>query len=211
MKQIKTTPAPNLPLPGREYQESYLNSLLNTLRLFFNTLANAISTLLGTQGGQYINNAYGAFQNDANVTLAAANTATLVPLTLTDYANGMSYASGDGIHVTVDGLYNYQFSIQFANPDTAIHTAVVWLRTSAGDVAGTASKFDIPSKHGTSDGYLIVACNFYVDLLAGDYVELWWACDSALVYMEAYPAQTTPYARPSIPSVVATLTFVSSY
>ena len=182
----------------------------NALRLFFNRLVNVITQLMGTQGGQYINNAYGAFQNNANVTLAAANTATLVPINFTDFANGMSYAAGDGIHVSVSGLYNYQFSIQFANPDTAIHTAEVWLRKNTTDIPGTASKFDIPSKHGIVDGYLIGACNFYVDLLAGEYVELWWACGSTLVYMEAYPAQTTPFARPSVPSVVATLTFVSA-
>lgn len=211
MTPLNVTPAPNLPLPSREYSEAYQNSFLNILRLFFNMVANALTSLLGTQGGQYINNAYGAFQNNSNVVLAAANTATLVPITTTDYANGMTYATGDGIHVSVSGLYNYQFSIQFANPDTAIHTAEVWLRKGTTDIPGTASKFDIPAKHGTVDGYLIGSCNFYVDLLEGEYVELWWACTSTAAYMEAYPAQTTPFARPSIPSVVATLTFVSSY
>jgi len=211
MRKITTTPAPNLPLPAREYNEGYQNSFLNVLRLFFNMVANALGALLGTQGGQYINNPYGAFQNNADVVLAAANTATLVPIPVTDYANGMSYSAGSGILVAVDGLYNYQFSIQFANTDTAIHPAVVWLRKNSADILGTASKFDVPSKHGSSDGYLIGACNFYVDLVAGDTVELWWASASTATYMEAYPVQTTPYAHPSIPSVVATLTFVSAY
>jgi hypothetical protein len=31
------------------------------------------------------------------------------------------------------------------------------------------------------------------------------------VYMEAYAAQVSPFAMPAIPSVVATLTFVSAY
>lgn len=211
MRRLDTPPVPSLPLAPKEYAEAQQNALANTLRLFFNLLAKALSSLTGTYGGQYINNPYGAFQNNSNVVLAAANTATLVPITTTDYANGMTYATGDGIHVSVSGLYNYQFSIQFANPDTAIHTAEVWLRKGTTDIPGTASKFDIPSKHGTVDGYLIGSCNFYVDLLEGEYVELWWACTSTAAYMEAYPAQTTPFARPSIPSVVATLTFVSSY
>jgi hypothetical protein len=210
MKSLKTPAAPNLPLPTQQYSERQQGAFGNVLRLFFNQLVAAISSLTGTRGGQYINNPYGAFQNNASVTLAAADTATLVPITSTDYANGMSYASGDGIHVEVSGVYNYQFSIQFANPDTAIHTATVWLRKGTTDIPGTASKFDVPAKHGVLDGYLIGSCNFYVDLLEGEYVELWWACDSTTTYLEAYPAQTTPYAHPSIPSVVATLTFVSS-
>lgn len=211
MDSLKTPAAPSLPLGPAQYEQAHQTAFANTLRLFFNQIVNVLGSLAGTRGGQYINNAYGAFQNNANVVLAAANTASLVPITSTDYANGMTYAAGDGIHVAVRGLYNYQFSIQFANPDTAIHTATVWLRKGTTDIPGTASKFDVPAKHGLLDGYLIGSCNFYVDLLEGEYVELWWACDSTTTYLEAYPAQTTPYARPSIPSVVATLTFVSSY
>ena len=211
MRKINTTPAPNLPLPAREYNEGYQNSFLNVLRLFFNMVANALSTLLGRQGGQYINNPYGAFQNNADIVLAAANTAELMPIPVTDYANGMSYSSGAGVLVAVDGIYNVQFSVQFANTDTAIHPAVIWLRKNSTDVLGTASKFDVPSKHGASDGYLIGACNFYVDLAAGDTIALWWASASVATYLEAYPAQTTPYAHPTIPSAVITVTFVSSF
>lgn len=211
MNTIKTPAVPNMPLGPEEYEQAHHTAFANTLRLFFNLLVSALSTLTGRYGGQYINNPYGAFQNDSDVTLAAADTATLVPINTTDYANGMSFASGDGIHVSVSGLYNYQFSIQFTNSDTSIHTADVWLRKNGVDVTGTASKFDIIAKHGGINGYVIGACNFYVDLAANDYVELWWAADSTQVFMESAAAQTSPFARPSIPSVVATLTFVSSY
>jgi hypothetical protein len=36
------------------------------------------------------------------------------------------------------------------------------------------------------------------------------AVDNVAVSMEAYAAQTTPFVMPSIPSCVATLTFVSA-
>jgi hypothetical protein len=211
MSNLRAPVAPNLPKPTDQYESRYHVAFNNVLRLFFNQLDNAMSSLLRDRGGRWINNVYGAFQNNSDVTLAAANTATLIPINTTDYTNGTSYVSGNGIHVAVSALYNYQFSIQFANTSTAIHSAVVWLRKNGVDVPGTASKFDVPSKHGSSDGYLIGACNFYVDLLDGEYIELWWACDSTSVFLESAPAQTTPYAHPSIPSVVATLSFVSSY
>ena len=211
MEKLVTTPAPNLPQPTPQYSAAYQGALLNVLRLFFNLIADTLRGLTGTRGGQYINNAYGAFQNNADVVLTAANTAEAIPLPVEDFVNGMAVGGGGGgIQVSVSGLYNLQFSLQFANTDTAIHAAVVWLRKNSTDVPGTASKFDVPSKHGASDGYLIGACNFYVDLLAGESVELWWAAGSTAVYIEAYPAQTTPFARPTIPSAVATLTFVSS-
>jgi len=88
-------------------------------------------------------------------------------------------------------------------------TAWVWLRIDGVDVPGTASKFDIIARHGGVDGYVIAACNFYVQLATGQHVDLYAAVNNASVYMEAYAAQTSPFAHPAIPSVVATLTFVS--
>ena len=59
--------------------------------------------------------------------------------------------------------------------------------------------------------HVIAALNYFSELQAGDYVELWAAADSTSPYMEAYAAQVAPpFAMPSIPSVVATLTFVSA-
>ena len=126
------------------------------------------------------------------------------------YTNYCTNDGTDGIHVTYSGIYNYQFSVQFANTSATIYNAFIWLRKNGVDLAGTGSKFDIPGKHGGSDGYLIAACNFYVQLAAGDTVEMWAAVENAAVYMEAYAAQTSPFAMPAIPSVVATLSFVSS-
>ena len=78
------------------------------------------------------------------------------------------------------------------------------------DVPGTGSKFDVISSHGGIDGFVIAACNFYVDLQAGDTVEMWSAVSDVAVTFEAAAASTSPFAMPAIPSVVATLSFVSS-
>ena len=139
-----------------------------------------------------------------------ANTATQITFDTTDFISGMVNDGTDGIEVLQAGVYNYQYSVQFANTDTQIHAAWIWLRVNGVDVAGTGSRFDVPAKHGSSDGYLIAACNFYVQLAANDTAELWAAVDNTGVYMEAYAAQTVPFAMPAIPSVVATLSFVSA-
>jgi hypothetical protein len=78
------------------------------------------------------------------------------------------------------------------------------------DVAGTGSKFDVTAKHGGVDGFVIAACNFYVELSPTDTVEMWAAVDSVAVTFDAAAAQTSPFAMPAIPSVVATLTYVST-
>lgn len=213
---ILPTIAPRLPSATVEYGQQYQDQFSNILRLYFNGIDTTFSGLLGdtktgTQqhpGGSYLAFPYAAVQRTTDKTFAA-NTATQVTFDTNDFLNDCSNDGTDGIHVNAAGTYNYQFSAQFANPDTQIHTVYIWLRKNGTDIAGTGSKFDVPSKHGTSDGYLIAACNFYVQLNAGDYIEMWAAADSTQPYMEAYAAQTSPFAMPSIPSVVATLSFVS--
>lgn len=217
VKQQITIPAlPDLPNPQDRYDALTASQTNGLLRTYFIKLTNALSVLFGTRGGKFLNMPYAAVQRNTNFTFSAADTATLITCTTVDFTNGTSLDTSDGIHVSQDGIYNYQFSIQMANTDSQAHNSVVWLRVNGTDVVGTASKFDVPAKHGSSDGYVIAACNFYLTLNADDHVELWGATDQAKtggttgVYYEAYAAQTSPYARPSIPSVVATLTFVSN-
>lgn len=207
---------PALPLPSDQYSRGYQDNQNNVLRLYFNQLTNALNSVIGTRGGKYLQFPYAAIQRTTDV-IFTANTATQITFDQNDFLSGCANDGTNGIEVEQSGIYNYQFSIQFANTATQIHTAWVWLRINNVDVPGTGSKFDVPNKHGSSDGYLIAACNFYVQLEVGDYVELYAAVDQAYVpavstgiYMEAYPAQVSPFPHPAIPSVVATLSFVSA-
>lgn len=188
---------------------------------------NALQNIQGGIGGQYyhltaaelaavqssINPVYGSFQNTADQNLAAANTAYTVVFNTTDMANNITRASNQ-FTIAVAGTYNIQFSLQLANTDTAIHSTEIWLALNGTDVTGTASKYDVPSKHGSSDGYLIAVANFFVTITAGQYIELKIASDQVEngvtdgVYIEAYAAQTTPFVRPSIPSSVITISRV---
>lgn len=156
---------------------------------------------------------YGAFQDSTNQ-YGTANTPTVVLFNTTDFDNGV-YLSSNKIYARNAGVYNYQFSLQFSNTDSQIQEVSVWLRKNGTDIAGTGSKYAVPNKHGAVDGYLIAVANFFVDLAAGDYIELVWAPTLAAnsagtvagIYMEAYTSSTSPYTRPSIPSAVATLQY----
>ena len=207
---LTPTSPPALPLAREQYDRPYQDQLNNVLRLYFEKLNANVNNLINDTGGRHLQFPYAAIQRTTDKTFTA-NTATQVTLDQNDYLNGCTNSGADGIEVVYNGLYNYQFSIQFANSAAATHTAWVWLRKNGVDVPGTGSKFDVPPKHGSSDGYLIVACNFYIDLTAGDTVEMWAAVENTSVYMKAYAAQTSPFAMPAIPSVVVTLTFVSTY
>lgn len=207
---LKFTAAPNLPFAPADYDLRHQEALTNTLRLYFNSVSNGLLKLSGELGGQFLQFPFGAFENAGNVALAAANTPTLIPLPTTVTANGVFVVPGNGMHVNQSGVYNFQFSVQFRNTDTQAQNAYIWLRKNGADITNTASAYSVPSKHGGGDGYLVAAANFYVPMVAGDYLEMWWAADNTQVSLFALPVQTVPYARPLSPSAVGTLTFVSA-
>lgn len=113
------------------------------------------------------------------------------------------------ITVQESGIYNIQFSAQFTNTDTSIHDVDVWFTKNDVAISSSNSVFSIPNSHGGIDGHLIAALNFVTALEAGDYVEIVWHTSNSAVFIDAIPAQTSPI-RPATPSVIVTVTFVSS-
>lgn len=209
MALIIHSKAPNLPIGPDAYERQYIDKLLATLRIYFNQLDNSLGQVVGVRGGGFLNAPYAAIQRNTNKTFTA-NTATEITFETNDFLNGCENDGTNGIRVLQSGLYNYQFSVQWSNTDSQDHDSWIWLRVNNTDVAGTGSQFTVPSKHGGVNGHLIAAANFYVYLNGGDYVKMFSAVNSTALFMQSYPVQTTPFAMPSIPSVVATLSFVSA-
>ena len=209
-KLLNQVAPPALPLARDQYDRPYQDQLNNILRLYFTQVSANLNSLSGDSGGRFLQFPYAAIQRSTDVTFTI-NTATQITFDQNDYLNGCTNDGTDGIAVEFSGLYNYQFSIQFKNTDSQIHSAWVWLRVNNVDVPGTGSKFDVISSHGGTPGFIIGAANFYVDLLIGDTVEMWAAVNNTAVTFDATAAQTSPFPMPAIPSVVATLTYVSAY
>jgi hypothetical protein len=151
---------------------------------------------------------YGAFQDTTDQAAASTTAAYAITYNTTDYSNGVTLSNSSRLNVSNPGVYNIQFSIQFANDDTQIQDVDVWFRKNGTDVAGSNSKFSVPNSHGGTDGHLIAALNYFIELAAGDYIEIMWATTSTLVTIEHLAAQTAP-TRPATPSVIATMTYVS--
>ena len=208
-RRLRKPPVPNLPLADETYSRYYQDQLNSVLRLFFTLLAAVLDALLGTRGGKYLEFPYAAIQRTTDKSFTV-NTATQITFDQNDYLSGCANDGTDGITVEQSGIYNYQFSVQLRNTNTQIHSAWIWLRRNGVDLAGTGSKFDVTSSHGGIDGFVIAACNFYVDLEEGDTVEMWAAVDNVAITFDASAAQVSPFAMPAIPSVVATLSFVSA-
>jgi len=120
--------------------------------------------------------------------------------------------------VTYSGRYNIQFSAQLVNTDSQIHDIDIWFRkngvlSASADLANSNSQFSVPNKHGSIDGHLVAALNFFIDLEAGEYIEIMWHTYNTATTVQALPAVaasgTTP-AIPATPSIIATVSYVSA-
>lgn len=210
MPLLKRTAAPPLPPSPVVPSKQHLDGVLNVLRLYFSRVDALFGSLVNRLGGRFLDFPNGSFYSTAVQSVAVINTPTLITLNSVDSANGVHYLPGNGLHVDHNGLYNVQFSAQLTNQDSQAHDMAIWLRVNGTDVPWTSSVATVPSTHGGQPGYHVIAANFYVEMLQGDYLEFWWASNSLQVQLNSLPPITTPFVNPGSPAIVVTLSFVST-
>lgn len=223
MADVIQNPAPpSLPLGTDQYERRFQDQYSNVLRLYFNRLQNALSTLFNRLGGRYLNFPHVAAADTTIQYATASNTPTIVQWNTLDAGNGFTLNADSTATAQVPGLYKITYSLQFANNDNAIHDAIVWLRingsTSAADVAGSSTIFTLQArKSALLANYVCGYSEVVFALNTGDTVGLWWGTDQAAtsggvtgVYIDYRAAQTSPMAYPSNPSAVGSITFVSN-
>ena len=196
-----------------EYSSDYMEQYSNALRLYFNQLQTFFQLISTDTGGSVIKFPYGAFSSNVTQT-ATVNTATLMTLNSTDFSNGVSINSSK-IAVTNAGLYNFQFSVQLESTDVAPQDVFIWLRQGndgggSADITGSTGVVGMPARKTPTDPFHdIYGWNYFINMAANDYIQVYWSTTSANVSIKYYPASGSP-TKPSTASVVATLSFVSA-
>jgi hypothetical protein len=209
-QQISTPAQPNLGTPAPAYDQGFFGTSFGGLNVYFTKLTAIFSALLGPRGGKYINAPYGAFQDSTDQTAANTTTAYAITFDTTDFSNGVTLSNSSRLNVSQAGIYNLQFSIQFTNTTNASQDVDVWFRKNGTNIDKSNSRFGFAPRKGVGDPYHIVAAlNFFVSLSANDYVEIMWRPTDVGVSIEHYAASSSP-TRPAVPSVIATLSFVSN-
>ena len=213
--ELTRTKVPALPFAPVEYDRQYADTLNNILRQYFNTLDNFVAQLSLSTAGSKFYAPYGAFQDVTTQTLVA-NTPTAMLFDTLDYASGVSMVSGSRITVEKAGIYNIQWSGQFQNSDNAIHNISVWLRKDGPglgvDIPGSRGVIACPARKSATlgdEGITIQGWNYFVELQAGEFVQLWWTTDSALVTLKAFSADQAVFTG-SISGTTMTVTAVTS-
>lgn len=216
--------APALPLPQAVYDRRQADEQNRALRLYFNLLDRyfadtILDALNGGAGGNTITLPHIAASDSTDQIAGGNNTPTVVNWNTLDSGALWSLNAPGSATAQVAGIYTIRYSLQFVNTANSIHYADVWLQKNGTDVANSASRFTLAARKSASEftynlGYS--EATFSVDV--GDEIELYWATDLAGnpttptdgVYIFHDNAQTSPYARPAIPSAIGSIAWMSA-
>jgi hypothetical protein len=209
-QQIDLPAPPNLGSPGQAYDSRYFFQSNGSLNVYFVKLRNIFGTLFGPRGGKFVNNPYGAFQDSTDQTAANTTTSYAVTFNTTDFTNGVTLSNSSRLNVAQAGIYNLQFSIQFKNTTNDGQDVDIWFRKNGTNIDNSNSRFHLSTRKSAGDpSHLIASLNFFVSLAANDYVEIMWRPTNVGVSIEHFASSSSP-TRPAVPSVIATLSFVSN-
>jgi hypothetical protein len=223
--------SPALPLPRELYDRQYFDQFIRVLTLYFNQLDSSTpiqaDEFIGKvfTGGVFFGDGYGlklphiAASDSTDQVATGNNTATVVKWNTLDSGYAWTLSAPGSAAPDFPGVYKITYSLQFINTANAAHYATVWLKVNNSDVANSATTFFIPGRKSNSEfAYVCGYSEATFTVNAGDDIELYWATDLAGnpttptdgVYIFHDAAQTTPFARPAIPSAIGSITFVSA-
>lgn len=210
--------APALATPPVEYDYRREDQLIYQLRLYFNLLDNFLATLSTPLGGGVLGLPHISASDSTDQYADGNNDPTVVKWNTLDSGNGFSLAAPGTATCEVSGVYKITYSAQLANTDGAAHDATFWLKVNNTDVANSSTIFTLPARKSAGvPSYAAGYSEVTFTVNAGDEIELWWATDQAAtsggttgIYIFHDGAQTVPYARPAVPSVIGSITFVSA-
>ena len=207
--------SPNLVLPEKEYLVPNEDQFRSQLRLYFNLVDTAFQDLLSDNGGYHIDfpKIEASYSADQTTT---SNTVTKVLWDTAGVLSGFTLNADSTATALYNGVYKIDYGLQAVNTANAVHELDVWLQIDGVDVPKSGVKFDVSAfKSASVPSYLLAYSSFVFEMEAGQSVGLYWATDQAYIsgtqtgiYLQTTPAQASPFARPSIPSAIGSITYV---
>ncbi len=145
---------------------------------------------------------YGSFYDvlDQTITTASIGQPALIRNTDAIMTSGFSVVSNSRITAANSGKYNIMFSFQFHNNGGggSGNTAEVWFVKNGLPLAESNTRIAVP----TNAPYVVAAWNYFVQMNAGDYVQIFWSTDNANIGLDY---STSSMGGPAIPSVIVTI------
>lgn len=150
---------------------------------------------------------YGEFYSSQDQT-ASANVATAITFNNSaSFNTGITVASNSQITFDTAGTYMIAVSIQFVSSDPSEQDATVWFRKNGTDITASASKVTVPKT--SVGGALLFQVTLMESVTASQYIQVYYAVESANVTVDFTAAQSSPFICPAIPSVILVATRVA--
>ena len=150
---------------------------------------------------------------DTTTLLLPQNQAVNVPLNTTAFSNGVSVGldalnSPTKIQFATSGKFNISFSMQLQKSDAGIDFVSIWLTKNNQNIDYTSTDISLSDSNERSRHF--AAWNFFIDVNAGDYIQLRISATNNLKTSILYaPPQANP-DRPAIPSTILTVNQVGN-
>jgi len=152
---------------------------------------------------------YGCFTNNSDQLSPSVGSTAVVVYDTTEEASGVFLSNSSRLNVRNYGIYNVQFSLQLVNNSNAPEYADVWFRLNGTDVPRSASRFDVPARKSVGvPSHVIGTVNTFIEMQAGDYVQIAGTTSSTDISLEHYAADTG-IPRPAIPAVITTVQYIA--
>ena len=212
MTQLKTPASPRLPDPGPAgVNAGYMVGFINVLRLYLNQVSNLFQLLFGPLGGIYLQSPHAMLMSDqdqANPSITGVNQLILDQEVI---VQGIEVRNTDEVWFEKTGQYLVTFRLQVSNRSNAVQEFEVWAGYDGTNYPLSNSRVDVPARKDASTwGHAVVTVSgiFTVTNPSTEYLTIKWWASSTDVFLEHYPAGTSP-TRPEIASVIMTVNFVS--
>jgi len=222
-----------LPIPGVEYDHQYMLQLIRVLGLYFSQLDSLTPNQAQSYradnfyGGTFRGDIYGGFiigfgphmeypyamlMSDQDQSSAGITSENLLTYNTPVFQNGIWVENNSRLRFSYAGQYLIIVNCQFTNRGNSAAEFELWAKNSGVNYPLSNTRFDIPARKSVSIwSHVVAVINgiFTVNDPETEYLEIAWWSDSTDVFIENYPAGTTP-TRPAIPSVILTANFTSA-
>jgi hypothetical protein len=161
-------------------------------------------TVLGTISGYQKEILYGTASSSITTLQSAPNTPTTIPFNTVEITNGIPFdfsANPTRIPVAVSGDYKFSWSIQLDKIGGGVSQCDIWLRINGVNVPRSGGQITVQGANGEALPFI----EYILSLTAGQYIEVVFASSDSTMAITSFPAITSPFIRPAIPSIIATI------
>ena len=184
---------------------SYLFTAAGTAGQFLQSTGSGTPTWSTPSTGSFQPAYYGTFVSTSNQANGGATTANAVNFDSSPaIANGISVTSGNQITFANAGIYEITYELAFINSTGGNPTITTWLAQQGTNITNSTCDFVL---QGGASQPQIINQTFIVNVTAGQYIQIYWACPSTTTSLTYQAALTNP-TRPASPSAILNAVFV---